>query len=115
METGSPVVGTTEGFRVFHPQFVEVYVCHLGEEAADDHAAAAVTRSTFMGGDGIDSTATVELAGDDGVVPGAMVDIGDTRPDTFGDVDTAEDSAAFVEYLDDVAVLDAPLGGFRRV
>jgi len=115
MEPGGPVVGTVEGFGVFLSQLVQVGGCHLDEEAADDHAATAVAGGAFMWGDGIDGTAAVEFAGDDGVISGAVVDIGDTRPDTLGDVGAAEDGPSLVENLDDVAVLDTPLFGFRRV
>ena len=49
-----------------------------------------------MRGNGIDGTATVEFTRDNRIIPGAMVDIGDTRHDSFSNIGTAEDRPSLV-------------------
>ena len=66
--------------------------------------------------DGVDGAAAVDLAGTDGIVTGAVVDVGDAGHHAFPDAGAAEHDAALVEDLDDVAVLDATgLGVFGLI
>ena len=109
------MIGTAESFRVFLAQFVQVNWCHFDEEAANDHAASAVTGSPLMGSNCVDGSAAVDFAGDYGIVSGAVIDISYSRHDAFSDIGTTEDDAPFVENFDDITVLDTPLFGFRWV
>ena len=109
------MVGTFKGLGVLLSQLVHIGEGHFDEEAADDHATAAVARGTFMRGDGIDGAATVDFTGDDGIIPSAVVDIDSTGHDSLGDVGTTEDDAPLIVYLNDIAVLDASFFSSRRV
>ena len=109
------MIGTAESFRVFLPEFVKVGTFDFDKETTNDHAAAAITGSPLMGSNGIDGSTAVDFAGDYGIVSGAVIDISYSGPDAFGYIGTTEDGTSFVENLDDIAVLDTPLFGFRRV
>ena len=72
-QAGTTVIRPLERLGIFLPQLIQVGALHLYQESGADHARG-VLRDGMAGGQGVDGPAPVNLPGDDGVVPGAVVD-----------------------------------------